>query len=253
MSEPAPAFGRPEHDAAEAARWFNQWHVYQSIVAADWMCHRDIFSAIKHWVLLRHPGPFTLLDLGCGDAAFIQGTFTDTGLWLYTGVDASPAALAKARGTLSGGRFQVRLVEADLLAYLDAEIGSDGPPCDVILASYAVHHLPAREKQTFFQRACAQLAPGGSLLFADLFRRGEETRAEALDAFVARMRDTWVGMHPEALRSTAEHVTQCDFPETVEAIRDMAREAGFPGEPRMLVCDETGFHRLLAFTKAPDA
>jgi hypothetical protein len=31
------------------------------------MAHRTIFGAIRSWVLLRHPGPFTLLDLGCGD------------------------------------------------------------------------------------------------------------------------------------------------------------------------------------------
>lgn len=51
-----------------------------------------------------------------------------------------------------------------------------------------------------------------------------------------------------ALASTTEHVVQRDFPETAEAIGSMARDAGFNAEPRELVCDATGFHRLLAFT-----
>ena len=88
MSTPRPATTQPEHDPAEATRWFNQWHVYRSIVDNDRMRHRAIFSAIKNWVLLRHPVPFALLDLGCGNAGFIQGTFTDTGVWACTGVDA---------------------------------------------------------------------------------------------------------------------------------------------------------------------
>jgi tRNA (cmo5U34)-methyltransferase len=241
---------QPQHDPEKATRWFNQWHVYRSIVDNNWMCHGEIFSAIKSWVLLRHPGPFTLLDLGCGDAGFIQGTFTDTGLWAYTGVDAAQAALAKARAELSGARFQSRLVEADLLSYLGDQPGQESQPFDVILASYAVHHLPIREKQEFFRRAHARLAPGGCLLFADVFRRGEESREEYLEAYVGMMREAWDGLNEDSLASTTEHVLQRDIPETAREIQTMAREAGFHGEPRELFRDATGFHRLMAFTKA---
>ena len=56
----------------EATRWFSQWHVYRSIVDADWMAHRGIFDAIRAWVLLRHPGhpacAFTLVQPGQGPA-----------------------------------------------------------------------------------------------------------------------------------------------------------------------------------------
>jgi hypothetical protein len=37
MSTPGLANTQPEHDPAEATRWFNQWHVYRSIVGNDWM------------------------------------------------------------------------------------------------------------------------------------------------------------------------------------------------------------------------
>jgi SAM-dependent methyltransferase len=249
MNTPNPNNPQPEHAPTEATRWFNQWHVYRSIVNENWMCHREIFSAVKHWVLLRHPGPFTLLDLGCGDAGFIKSTFTDTGLWAYTGVDASQAAIAKAREELSGVRFQVQFVEADMLAYLQ-----EAPPktFDVILASYAVHHLPAREKREFFQLALGKLAPRGTLLFADVFRRNSETREEYLEAYVGMMRRDWTGMTPESLASTIEHVTQRDFPETSEVVSALAREAAFQ-EPQELFRDKTGFHRLMAFAKGARA
>ena len=249
MSTPSPLNRRPEHDPAEATRWFNQWHVYRSIVDNDWMCHQAIFRALKEWVLLRYPGPFTLLDLGCGDAGSIPGTLTDTAIWAYTGVDASRTALAKAREELAGARFQIQLVEADLLAYVKAHGGDTVRSPDVILASYAVHHLPAPEKQDFFRLAHATLAPGGTLLFADIFRRGDETREEYLRGYVGMMQNAWAGLDREGLASTTEHVLQRDFPETAGAIQAFSRKAGFPDAPQELFRDATGFHRLMAFTK----
>jgi hypothetical protein len=57
----------------------------------------------------------------------------------------------------------------------------------------------------------------------------------------------------DSLASTTEHVLQRDFPETLRAMQDMAREAGFQGEPRELFRDATGFHRVMVFTKAAGA
>ena len=252
MSMPGTRQPAPDHDPEAATRWFNQWHVYRAIVDANWMAHREIFRAIQTWVLMRYPGPFTLLDLGCGDAGFIQASFSATGLWAYTGVDASQAALAEARNELAGAGFQVRLLEADMLAYLGRDSTPGDTVFDVILASYAVHHLPAREKQLFFHLARARLAPGGCLLFADIVRRDDETRGGYLDRYVGMMRAHWNALTPEGLASTIEHVTQRDVPETIPALTAMAGQAGFP-EPQELFRDATGFHRLLAFmrTAAP--
>ncbi|MGB8853978.1 MAG: class I SAM-dependent methyltransferase [Pirellulales bacterium] len=249
MSTSEPLRHDPQHAPEEAARWFNQWHVYRSIVDADWMAHRGIFRAIRAWVLVRHPGPFTLVDLGCGDAGFIKSTFDETGLWAYTGVDTSQAALSQAQGELAGARFAVRLLENDLLTFLREDAGIAAQTFDIILASYAVHHLPAREKQEFFRLARGKLPPHGSLLFADVFRRNGESRDEYLDRYVGMMRQAWTGMLPEHVTSTVEHVVQRDFPESGETILGMASEAGFCETSRELFRDATDFHRVLAFTK----
>lgn len=253
MSTPqsAASGNAPYHDPEKAVRWFNQWHVYRAIVDANWMAHREIFTAVKAWVVHRCPGPFTLLDLGCGDAGFIKGTFDATGLWAYTGVDASQAALAKARGELAGSRFQVQLLEADMLEELRKGSQRDAEGFDVILASYAVHHLPAREKQAFFRLAHGKLAPRGSLLYADIFRRGSESREEYLEAYVGMMQREWQALTPTGLAGTVEHVTQRDFPETSQTLTELAASAGFQGLQE-LFRDATGFHRLVAFVKPPD-
>lgn len=239
----------PEHSPEEASRWFAQWHLYRSIVDANWMRHREIFGGIRSWTLVRHPGPFTLLDLGCGDASFIQGTFENTGLWAYTGVDASQAALAQATKELAGARFQVQFVKADMLVVLDDGMGADASAFDMILASYSVHHLPGNDKLRFFKLAYSNLGRGGTLLFADVFRRDGETREQYLDAYVTMMREAWVGLAPDTLTGAIDHVRERDFPETRGRIAELAREGGFHAEPRELYRDGAGFHRLLALTK----
>ena len=93
---------------------------------------------------------------------FLKGTFAETGLWAYTGIEASQAALGKSRLELTGAGFQVQLFEADILAHLREPTGPAAKAFDVILASYAVHHLPAREKQDFFRLVHATLGPRGS-------------------------------------------------------------------------------------------
>lgn len=233
------------HDVAAATRWFQQWHVYRSIVDHDWMHHRGIHAAMRRWVQSRAVAEFSLLDLGCGDAGLIRATFAGTGLAEYTGVDASSTAIDEARRGLAGVEFPVRLMEADLLGFLAAR-AERGPVTDIVLAGYVVHHLPAAEKQRFFDHCRAALAAGGALLFFDIFRRGEETRDRYIADYVAMMEADWE-LSPEAFASTREHVTARDFPETVATILDMARRAGFRPAATELFRDERGFHRLFCF------
>lgn len=92
MTDRAPKADDPAHDRG----LFEEWSDYAAIVAGDLLRHRAIFGAIGEWARLFRPGPFALADLGCGDAGLVAPTFTDTGLWRYTGVDTSKTALAAA-------------------------------------------------------------------------------------------------------------------------------------------------------------
>lgn len=137
-----------------------------------------------------------------------------------------------------------------MLAYLETADDAAAQTCDVILASYAVHHLPLPEKRQFFRLAQRTLAPGGSLLFADIFRLDGQTRDQYLAAYSGMMRQAWAGMPPEFLTSTTEHITQRDFPETLPTILELAHGAGFRDAPQELFQDTTGFHRLLVFPRS---
>jgi SAM-dependent methyltransferase len=237
-----------DHDVAAATRLFRQWHVYRSIVDRDWMHHRGIQAAIRRWALERLATPFSLLDLGCGDAGLIRETFAGTPLADYTGVDASSTAVAQARECLAGAGFSVRLVETDLLLFL-ADHAARTPPTGIVLAGYVVHHLPVAEKQRFFEHCRRALADDGALLLYDIFCRGSETRDSFIADYVAMIDAEW-GLSPEAFASTREHVTARDFPETVDTVLDMARTSGFRPAAVELFRDHRGFHRLFCFQPA---
>jgi SAM-dependent methyltransferase len=225
---------------------FDQWQVYSAIIEHDWMRHREIHAAIHAFVKANYQTRFSLLDVGCGDAGFIRRTFGDTQLAHYTGVDASAAALEAARRQLAAVRFSVRLVDADLMAYLADASGQEHNAHELILAGYAVHHLASAEKQRFFALCRSVLGPAGSLVFYDFFRRPGESREECVAAYTETIRTSW-GLAGDALESTCRHVREHDFPETLAATQEMARKAGFESGGIELFADADGFHRLLCF------
>jgi SAM-dependent methyltransferase len=243
---PSPTGPDGGQDVAGATAIFAQWHVYKSIIDRDFMRHREIYAGIHAFVEAYHPRRFSLLDLGCGDATSIPHTFTGTALARYIGVDASAAALQAARRQLAAALFDVALFETDLLDYLTTAAVPDGPRSDVILAGYVVHHLSFDEKRRFFIGCREALAPGGSLLFYDLFRRSAETRDEFVTAYTELIATRW-GLVGETLENTCRHVRGHDFPETLATIFQLAHDAGFgkPGEE--LFADSDGFHRLVCF------
>ena len=161
-----------------------------------------------------------------------------------------------ASGGVANGRqlaaapFHVALVETDLLEYLTTAVASARPRPDLILAGFVVHHLSFDEKRRFFSRCRETLAPGGSLVFYDLFRRATETREQFVGAYSDLIATLW-GLVGQTLDDTCRHVREHDFPEPLATIFKLAHDAGFtqPGEERFT--DADGFHRLVCFATEP--
>ncbi|MGH7575997.1 MAG: class I SAM-dependent methyltransferase [Longimicrobiales bacterium] len=65
------------------------------------------------------------------------------------------------------GQSRVGFVRAD---FLEATV----PPCDAIVASLALHHIPTAETKRAFYASCREaLRPGGVLVSADCFTARE--------------------------------------------------------------------------------
>jgi len=193
-----------------------------------------------------------VIDLGIGTGALAAACLAVRPDARLTGIDADPAILEAARRRLSGAEAGesargeragpavrgsgVRLVEADFLA-------APLPACHAIVASLALHHVPAATaKRAFYGRCAGTLHPGGALVTADRFLTGDPSRD-------ASEREAWLS-HLERSFSRAEaegYLTAWAGEDTYFPLeRELAwlREAGLAPEVRWR---ETGFAVVAAW------
>lgn len=228
MNDPHPAGpeGRPHKPAAEGdtTRLFrSNWGLYDGLAAANYMFHREIYGEVARLLRERHArGPYSLIDLGCGNARFLAPCLAPVPPRGYTGVDLSGAALAEA-GRLLADLPAVELVEGDMLARLEADPGGR----DVVFSGYALHHLDPERKRRFLAAAFRSLAPGGLMILVDVARAPGEDRPAYIAGYLRMMREEWTAIDRLQVEEACAHVSAHDFPETVADLEAMAREGGF--------------------------
>lgn len=130
--------------------------------------HRHVFdtpgfAALRGQVLDQvavAPGE-RVVDLGAGDG-FLSLPLARAGAAVLA-VDISPAMLEACAAAAQQEQLSVRTLVADL-ADLDLPTGS----VDVVVSSYALHHLPDSDKRQLLERAHRWLRPGGRLVLADM-------------------------------------------------------------------------------------
>ncbi len=99
-----------------------------------------------------------VVDLGTGSGALAQAILKARPRARLIGIDEDPGMLAMAEKRLRG---RIQTVEGNFER-------TAIPRCDVISASFALHHIPTgRRKAAVYQRCFAALRPGGVLVSAD--------------------------------------------------------------------------------------
>lgn len=132
-------------------------------------------------------GPFTALDLACGEGLLAEAILARFPAATVVGLDLSPTMLARASERLAayGERFQAR--QFDLA---DAAWRSPTGGAHAIVSSLSVHHLDAAQKRALFADLWRMLAPGGALVIADVVLaatpEARELAAATWDEEVAR-------------------------------------------------------------------
>jgi SAM-dependent methyltransferase len=226
-----------------AVRFFHVWDTYAKVVAANYMYHREIGEAVKAALRARFSNrPFSILDLGCGDAATFAPLLTDFALKSYKGADLSEAALALAARNLSGLACSVELAQADLMSEL-----ASAEPVDVIYVSFALHHLTTTRKAEFFALAAQKLNPGGLLLLADVVREEGQNLAAYHAAYCDWLRDSMATLETSEQDAICEHLVNNDLPEPYSLLRAQAEAAGLEMLP---VAAPQKWHRLMPFARA---
>lgn len=206
-------------------KWFSErWNVYKNLIRNNYLYHYDIHSCL-HKILAEHfsPTPFSLLDLGCGDASFIANTLKGTTVSRYYGIDLSEVALKEAARNLDESAF-----ESTLLCGNVAESISQLPgDFNAIVCGYSLHHLNPQEKDAVFNHCRRILREGGLLLIYDIVRKRNESRDEYLRRYWNMSERCWTNISKEEMAIIKDHALESDFPEDVDYFLNQARKYGF--------------------------
>ena len=141
---------------------------------------------------------FEFAELACGTATLTCRLLEQFPNSRGLAFDSEPAMLEIARRKLNsyGERMQVR--EADLL---DLRL----PPCDVVLSSFAIHHVPPDRLQGLFQQVEGALRPSGCLMLLDGMMAGP-VWGKRIGALSARLRRQHVERAIEAGIATQDEI-----------------------------------------------
>ena len=214
----------PNSEPGEAHDFFvDTWAVYKKLVAENYMFHRQLYAGVASLLQTGQIGEFSLLDLGCGDAANLAPILKNSPISHYSGVDLSAVALELARDTLAELGNRVSLHCADMMAFMDR----DSTTYDVIFSSYALHHLDRPAKQAFLSRCRQHLNPNGQFILIDIVRQSEDNADRHVDRYCETMRSEWTRLTPRELSYVTEHVRQFDRPESLPELKLMSELAGF--------------------------
>jgi len=186
------------------------------------MHHREIYAQVEEWLGKRASEPYSILDLGCGNARFLAPCLKKHPPSMYVGVDLSAVALEEAKEHLNG-LLHVALRQEEMVKAL--EQGRE--KFEVIFSGYAMHHLDSAEKEKFLSLSFRKLATGGRMLLVDIIRDEGETREEYIARYLEFMRRGWAEVPRGELEEACAHVQTHDFPETGSALRGMGKKAGF--------------------------
>ena len=78
----------------EVSEFFTMWAIYNKVLTNNYFHHNEIYQAVSTLLAERfEQQPFTLLDLGCGDASFLTQALQGKAIKLYRGFDLSDPAL----------------------------------------------------------------------------------------------------------------------------------------------------------------
>ena len=200
------------------AAFFQGWQLYQSVVQNNLMEHRQIGTALRS-VFESIDGEFSVLDLGCGDSSMAIKALEGLRVTSYTGVDLTAPALDVARanfhGTYSATWVHANMV--DFTATIDKQF-------DVIMTSFAMHHLPADIKQAWLVDIAKHLTPRGCLVLIDTCCPAGMSRDETVQTYLDIIADWPVSTVDKA--TIAKHMWSSDFPESEAFINDALTAAG---------------------------
>lgn len=201
------------------------WKAYQIALDKNYLYHQEMYSKLKEYLSVHYTNQsLKFLDLGCGNASYITDTLKDFSLEQYIGVDIAAPVLPLAKKNLNTLNGSIQLVEADFFEEIDSIPGT----FDIVLISYALHHLPTlQQKQNFIQKCQTKLKTNGCLIVIDIFSRPNQTQADWFSEYEAYFHKHCTSLNDIQTKLSLDHIRDYDFPETIDNYKQIAQTSGF--------------------------
>lgn len=210
--------------APEALNMFQfEWGIYQKLVQANEMHHREIGQLLRDEIATRFDRPFVFLDLACGDASLAHAVLEGSKVEGYEGLDLSRPALQCAARVMKDVPYDVELAEEDMVEGIRKRPAG----ANFIWCGYSIHHLQRPQKQEMLAAIRDALKPGGVFVCAEPVCLTGETRADYTRRWKEELRHRFRSLTDAEYDHLWQHISTHDFPETPQDWVAMGETAGF--------------------------
>lgn len=238
----------PDHETQPnpVELFMKSWRVYQEIIENNYMFHKEITQTVSTELsYLKPEQSVRILDLGSGDASMALPLLTAARIKNYIGCDLSQPALDLASHKLVASNIPHKLVCDDMLQVAAEQ--SEGS-FDLVISSYAMHHLNAQQKQNMIQEVSRVLAADGCFLLIDVFRETTEDRPAYIRHYMETLRRTWANLSTASQELVVDHATNYDFPEHTDFYSALCLKHGLGSGKRLA---KHTWHEAWLFTTSP--
>ncbi|KAB8319024.1 class I SAM-dependent methyltransferase [Tolypothrix campylonemoides VB511288] len=221
-------FNRTEDELFRPKEFFNQqWKTYQKVLNNNYMGHREIYSHLHELLVNYFQKPFTMLELGCGDASLTSQALLNTHIASYKGIDLSIPALEIAKQNITIVQCNATFTQGDFCELVAELAQSQQNTFDAIFMSFALHHLHLEQKDDFIGQLKPLLTPDGVFILIDIVRQEEEDRETYIKRYLEGVQKHWSLLTPEEYLMVENHITSSDFPETRSTFQEISQKHGF--------------------------
>jgi len=204
-----------------------QWQLYQKVLFNSYMRHQEIYGILHEWLIKNFQKPFSMLELGCGDASFTAMALSNTTIAFYKGIDLSETALLIAQSNMEPLPCSTSFAQRELSEFVSELVQNQQEYFTVILSSFVLHHLSFEQKDLVMGKLSHLLKNNGIFLLIDLFRSENENREDYIKRYLQGVRQDWSQLTPQEYSHVEEHIRKSDFPETQENFYSLATKHGF--------------------------
>lgn len=217
-----------EHEPFHSKKFFNeQWKIYQKLIDNNYIRHQEMYSILHELLVSYFQKPFKMLDLGCGNASLTAHALLNTNIAFYQGIDLSVPALEIAQENMARIQCHTNFTKGDFSQSISEFILEGHNKFDVILISFALHHLHLDQKCYLIEQLQNLLFPNGILILIDIVRKPEEDRETYMKRYLEIIQKDWLVITPEEYPIMTNHISLSDFPETQQTFQEISQKYGF--------------------------